>query len=145
MHGLQHALLKDHITPAIQASYRLLSEPVITEEGSQAKPAGGVVSANVHDVLEAWLRPVNSAWLRVEMLAVCAVVVVTGTVVQLPPMAALVRLCGSRKRGTQIALESVASDMMHGFGNTALDILTARRLHAGVQRMLNKKSHALTE
>jgi hypothetical protein len=48
---------------------------------------------NVHDVLLAWLRAVNSACPLLEMLAVCAVVVVTGTVVQLPPITALVRLC----------------------------------------------------
>jgi hypothetical protein len=71
----------------------LLREPGIIDVGSQAKPAGGVVNVSVQLVLVACERPVNNAAPLLEMLAVCAVVVDTGTVVQLPPMMALVRLC----------------------------------------------------
>lgn len=73
---------------------------------SQTNPAGGVVSVKVHVVLEACERPVKTACPRLEMPAVCAVVVVTGTVVQLPPMTALVKLCSQRQQHNMDAADT---------------------------------------
>ena len=86
---LKQPLMVPHI-------YRLVRVPVIMLAGSQAKPAGGVVSVNMQLVLVLWRLAVNRAWPLLEMVAVC--ICVPLGVAQLPPIAKLLRLCRRRHK-----------------------------------------------